>query len=145
MTSRVHRTLKILAFNANGIGRQRHELSKQLQDLSIDVALFSETHLKPHERFFIKNYHVYRMDRYPGRKGGTAIVVTKSIPHNHVELPLLVSEEATGVCIPVGNDVVLLAVVYKSPGRPWNNMDIRIIWTSLSSYASNKKQFWQVT
>jgi hypothetical protein len=43
MTSRVHRPLKILAFNANGIGRQRHKLSKQLQDLSIDVVLFSET------------------------------------------------------------------------------------------------------
>jgi hypothetical protein len=32
MASRVHRPLKIIAFNANGIGRQRHELSKQLQD-----------------------------------------------------------------------------------------------------------------
>jgi hypothetical protein len=76
MTSRVHRALKILAFNANGIGRQRHELSKQLQDLIIDVALFSETH----ERFFITNYHVYRMDRYPGSKGGIAIAVSKGIP-----------------------------------------------------------------
>jgi exonuclease III len=53
MASRVHRPLRVITFNANGIGRQRHELSKQLQDLHIDVALFSETHLKPHERFFI--------------------------------------------------------------------------------------------
>jgi hypothetical protein len=42
MASRVHRPLKIIAFNANGIGRQ---LSKQLQDLIIDVALFSDTYL----------------------------------------------------------------------------------------------------
>jgi hypothetical protein len=41
MASRVHRPLKIIAFNANGIARQRHELSKQLQDFRIDVALFS--------------------------------------------------------------------------------------------------------
>jgi endonuclease/exonuclease/phosphatase family metal-dependent hydrolase len=47
----VHRTLKVMPFNANGISRQRYELSKQLQDLHVDVALFSETHLKPHERF----------------------------------------------------------------------------------------------
>jgi hypothetical protein len=46
--------LKIIAFNANGILRQRYELSKQLQDLHIDVALFSETNLKPHERFLFK-------------------------------------------------------------------------------------------
>jgi exonuclease III len=89
MASRVHRSLKILSFNANGILRQRHELSKQLEDLRIDVALFSETHLKPYEKFFLQNYHVYRIDRYPGRKGGTAIAVRKGIPHNHVNLPLL--------------------------------------------------------
>jgi hypothetical protein len=32
------------------------------------VALFSETHLKPHERFFITNYRFYPMDLYPGRE-----------------------------------------------------------------------------
>jgi hypothetical protein len=35
--------------------KQHYELSKQLQDLRVhvDVALFSETHLKSHERSFI--------------------------------------------------------------------------------------------
>jgi hypothetical protein len=44
----VHRLLKVIAFNANGIWRQCYELSKQLQDLT-DVALISEIHLKPRE------------------------------------------------------------------------------------------------
>jgi hypothetical protein len=35
MATRVHRPLKVIAFNANGIGRQRCELSKQLQDLHV--------------------------------------------------------------------------------------------------------------
>jgi hypothetical protein len=56
MAARVHRSLKVIAFNANDIWRQYYELSKQLQDLHIDVALLSETHLKPHERFFIPNH-----------------------------------------------------------------------------------------
>jgi hypothetical protein len=55
----------------------RYELSKQLQDLHIDVALVSETHLKPLESFFIPNYHFYRTVRFPGRK---------DIPHNHIDL-----------------------------------------------------------
>jgi hypothetical protein len=88
------------------------------------VALFSETHLKPLERFFIPNYHFYRTDRYPGRKGGTAVAVRKVIPNNHVDLPPLVSVEATGVCIPIGNSEVLLAAVYKSPGHAWSDADI---------------------
>jgi hypothetical protein len=90
MATRVYRPLKVLAFNANGIGKQRYELSKQLQDLHADVALFSETHLKPHERIFIPNFNFYRTDRYTGRKGGTAVAVRKGISHNHVDLPSLV-------------------------------------------------------
>jgi hypothetical protein len=79
MAARVHKPLKVIAFNANGIGRQRYELSKQLQDLHIDVTLLSETHLKPHERFFIPNYHIYRTDRFPGRKGGIARRVAAAV------------------------------------------------------------------
>jgi hypothetical protein len=87
MTTRVHRPLKVVAFNANGIVRQRYELSKQLQDQRIDVALLSERHLKPHERFYIPNYQVYRTDCFLGIKGGTAIAVKKGIPHSHVDVP----------------------------------------------------------
>jgi hypothetical protein len=68
MNTRVHRPLKVVAFNANGIIRQRYELSKQLQARLRDVALLSKTHLKPHERFSIRNYHIYRNDRQPGAK-----------------------------------------------------------------------------
>jgi hypothetical protein len=88
------------------------------------VALFSETHLKPHERFYIPNFHLYRTDRHPGRKGGTAVAVRKGIPHNHVDLPPLISVEETGVCIPIGYSQVLPAAVYKSPGRAWTDADI---------------------
>jgi hypothetical protein len=45
--------LKIIAFNSVGIWRQRYELRKQLEDLLIDVTVFSETPLKPHERYYI--------------------------------------------------------------------------------------------
>jgi hypothetical protein len=56
MTARMHRPLKIIAFNANGIWRQRCELCKQLQGLHIDVALLSDSYLKPHERLYIVVY-----------------------------------------------------------------------------------------
>jgi hypothetical protein len=117
MANKVHWPLKVTAFNANGTGRQRYELSKQVQDLHVDVALFSETHLKPQEVFYIPNYNFYRIDRHQGMKGGTAVAVRKGIPHNHVDLPPLISIEATGVCIPIGNNEILLAAVYRSPGR----------------------------
>jgi exonuclease III len=86
MAARVHRPLKVIAFNANGTWRQHYELSKQLEDLHIDVALLSETRLKHHEKFFIPNYHFHQTSCSLGRKGGTAVAVRKGIPHNHVDL-----------------------------------------------------------
>jgi hypothetical protein len=88
------------------------------------VAVLSETYLKSHERFIIPNYHFYWTGHFPGRKGGTALAVRRGIPHDHVDLPMLVSVEATGVCIPSDNSEMLLATVFKSPGHAWNDMDI---------------------
>jgi hypothetical protein len=102
------------------------------------VALFSETHLKPHELFFISNYHFYRNDHNPGRKGRIAIAVITGIPHNHVDLPPLVSAEAAGVSIPIVNSEVLLAAVHNLWTMPG------VMLTSLSSYASDINLFWWV-
>jgi hypothetical protein len=104
--------------------KQRYNLSKQLQDLHVNVTLFSETHLKPHERYFISNYQFYRTDRHPGTKGGTAVAVRRGVPHNPVDIPSLVSVEAIGVCIPIGNSEILLAFVYKTPVPAWSDADI---------------------
>jgi hypothetical protein len=54
----------------------------------------------------------------------TAVAVRKVIPHFHVDLPPLMSIEATGVCIPIGNREILLAAVYRSPGSAWIDEDI---------------------
>jgi hypothetical protein len=78
-------------------------------------------------RFFIPNYHFYRIDRYPGRKGGTAVAVRNGIPHDHVELSPLVSVEATGVCIPIGDSEVLLQLFTNIRAGPG------VMLTSLSS------------
>jgi hypothetical protein len=82
MASRFHRPLNVIAFNVNGIARQRYELSEQLQELHIDMALLSETHLKLHEMFFILYYSIYRADPFLGKKRGTAVAVRKGIPHS---------------------------------------------------------------
>jgi hypothetical protein len=119
MAARIQRQLKIIEVNANGILRHHYELSKELQDLHIDVllALLSKTHLKSHDTSNVPNHHFYHTDRFPGRKGETVIAVSKGIPHNHAVLPPLVSIEATWVCIPIGNIEVPLAAVYKDPGH----------------------------
>jgi hypothetical protein len=46
MATRIHKPFKVIAFNANGNGQQRFELSKQLRDHRTHVAL-GETFLIP--------------------------------------------------------------------------------------------------
>jgi hypothetical protein len=118
MAARIHRTLKVTAFKANGIERLRYEFSKKLQELHIDAALLSVLHLKPHESVFIPNYHIYLT--------ATAVAVRKGIPHKNVDMPPLTSVEATGVCKPTDtrNSEILLASVNKSSGRAWIDADI---------------------
>jgi hypothetical protein len=43
MANRIHKALKIIAFNANGIWLQHYELSKQIQNQRIDVATSKTT------------------------------------------------------------------------------------------------------
>jgi hypothetical protein len=147
MAARLHRPLKVIAFNVNGIWKWLYELSKKLQDLHVDVTLLSDTHLNSHEGFFIPNYYFHGTDCFPWRKHGIAIAVRKGIPHSHVGLPLLVSVEATGVCIPIGNSEVLLAAVCMSPGHAWNDADINEILGSrhmslLAGDVNAKYPFW---
>jgi hypothetical protein len=94
MPTRVHRPLKIIAFNANGIGRQAYEARKQLQALKTDASLFSKTHQKPHMRFYIQNSDSYWTDCEDTHKGRTDLLVKKDIPHIcRDSLPLLSVEE----------------------------------------------------
>ena len=69
------RSLNIIAFNANGIREQTHELESLLYERNIDILLINETHLKPKDKFRLQNYFIYRNDRTDGPMGGTAICV----------------------------------------------------------------------
>jgi hypothetical protein len=109
------------------------------------MALHSKTQLKPHEKFFIPNYHFYRTGRFPGRKGRTA--VGRGIPHNRVDLPSLVSVEATRVSRTIGNSEVLLAAPCKSLGHAWNDADITELFsfirqTLMEGDLNHKHPFW---
>jgi hypothetical protein len=92
--------------NANGIWRQRCGLSK----------LCSRRHISNPMRFCIPNYHFYWTHRFPGSKGGTDVKARKGIPLKHVDLPLLLSIEATGDVIRFGTSFLLLASICNSPG-----------------------------
>jgi hypothetical protein len=89
MPTTFHRTLKITAFNTDGIGRQLYEVRKQLQKLKNRCGPV---------RFYIPNYDIYRTDHEHGHK---------SVPHTCTDLPPLLSTDVTG------DTTMFLAAVYK--------------------------------
>jgi hypothetical protein len=55
MAARVHRPLKVIAFNANGIWRQHYELSKQLLRLTYTYgSALRDTAQIPREILYLK-------------------------------------------------------------------------------------------
>jgi hypothetical protein len=74
--------------------------------------------------FYIPNCDFYRTDHEDGHQGRTAIAVKENIPHTCADLPPLLSVEATGACICIGNTEIFLAALCKSPQRLWSDTDI---------------------
>jgi hypothetical protein len=62
-------------------------------------------------RLYISNYDAYWPDCEDGHKGRTAVAVKKGIFHTCIDLLPLLSIEATGVYIPIGNTEVFLAAI----------------------------------
>lgn len=77
--------LSILSWNANSIIDKFIELQELLEDKNIDIFLIQETFLKPHKKFGIPNYKIYRTDRLDGKCGGTLIGIKKNIKHTRIE------------------------------------------------------------
>jgi hypothetical protein len=75
-------------------------------------------------RFYFTKYVIYQAPHEDEQKGGTAIAIKKGIPHTRIDLPPFLSEEATGVCIPIGNIDICRIAVYKSLQRLWSDTDI---------------------
>lgn len=72
--------LKIANWNATSVVNKKEELEDFLLSNNIDVALISETWLKPDLKFKLKKFHCYRSDRIT-HGGGVAIIIKKGIPH----------------------------------------------------------------
>lgn len=80
--------LKIINWNATSILHKKEEIEEFLERNKIDIALVTETWLKPEVKFKLKKYHVYRRDRI-SHGGGVAILIKKGIPHEPTKPEIL--------------------------------------------------------
>ena len=119
--------LKIIAWNANGIPNKILEFRDFLAREKVDVALISETHLKPNRQVKVPNFDCYRTDRLNGRAGGTAIYIKNSIKHEEVVLPTDLEIECTCVKISTSRGYLFLVACYNPPKSRLAESDFRVL------------------
>lgn len=97
MIKHIFSELNIVQWNARSIMPKIHELKTFLIQHNIDIALISETFLKPHIFLNIHNYTVHRNDNIESRGLGTAVIIRKTIKHTLIPHVLLKNGEATAI------------------------------------------------
>jgi len=75
--------LKLTVWNANGLSQHARETEAFLKLHSIDIMLISETHFTQMSHLKFHNYEIYSTNHPSGNaRGGSAIIIKKSIQHN---------------------------------------------------------------
>lgn len=79
--------LRIVTWNARSISAKKIPLADFLIRQKINLALITETHLRPEVNFSMPNFHFLRLDRRNAgnRGGGVAIIIRSGI--NFTQMP----------------------------------------------------------
>lgn len=105
-------SLKLTNWNARSIAGKKLETAEFLIGNQIDVALFTETFLKPNTSFSIPQYTIVRLDRTTSAGGGVALAIRngikfRSLPSFHTHLI-----EAIGVELYNEDNPISIIAVY---------------------------------
>jgi len=118
---------RILNFNANGIYQDRLTLQELLHSLDVDVALICETKVPVWFQWRVPGYKVYNTRGPNPPFGGTAVLVKANITHALVDIPRLISLQATAIKIELEGFETVIGALYQSPSKPLEGNDFDTI------------------
>ena len=106
------RPLNLLQWNAEGIYNKKLPLLERLHTEKIDVACIQETHLNPNNRFQVRGYQPFRLDREGRHKGGVLILVRNDLPAQEFSIDTQDQAEIQGVKITVQERTITVYNLY---------------------------------
>ncbi len=131
-TTSKKQNLMIMHWNCHSIKNKKQEFTHFLSENNIDVALLSETFLKPGKAFNIPNYITVRNDREKGYGGGTAIIIKNNIKFDIRQTEQMKNVEATSITVYSNeNKPCNLSAVYKPPDNELLPSDLDKIFNSI--------------
>lgn len=117
--------LRIVYWNADGVGSKRSELLDMVSQLSVDIVALNETRLTPRMKLNFPGYAIYRQDKHSRDFGqGVALLVKLDIEHSLVPTPLTSNLEAIGIKLNIQNCNYTIFSVYQSPNLSLETSDI---------------------
>lgn len=120
-------TLRLMNWNGRSIHSKRLEFFDFAEQHDIDVAVVTETWLRPNISFLHPNYHCIRLDRHSNhdteRGGGVLIAVRKGLKYDQLNISTKVIE-ATGISISTTNNQIHIIAAYFPGGRRCANWSL---------------------
>ena len=108
--------LKILTWNANGLGQYKEELQVFLNNSNIDIGLITETHLTNQSYIKIPGYKLYHtIHPQNTARGGSAVIIKDNLPHYEEKQYQSASIQATSVKIKTANYNIMVCAAYFPP------------------------------
>lgn len=109
-------SLRIMAWNADGIIKHANELEATLKIGDIDICLISETHLTNHTFVNIKNYETH-CTNHPSNnaRGGSAILIKRSIKHHEEDKYSTEEFQTTTISVQVEGIYLAISALYSPP------------------------------
>lgn len=114
---------QIMHWNARGLLHNLDDITELLHKHNPKVLCIQETHLKPSQTNFLRQYAVFRKDRdeATASSGGVAIIVQKSVPCR--PLILQTALEAVSVRVILFDKLVTVCSLYIPPSYKLNRTD----------------------
>lgn len=100
-----------MQWNAQSLLSNRHLLTKFIYDNDIDIAVISETWLKPHMSLKIKGYDIIRND-CGNDHNGVAIIISKRINYNSINTNFDDSLQNLAVQVKINNKLLSIVSIY---------------------------------
>ena len=109
-------SLRIMAWNANGILQHTNELEAILKTGNIDICLISETHLTNNTFVNIKNYETH-CTNHPlnNARGGSAIIIKRTIKHHEEDKYCTEEFQATTISLKIEGIYLSITALYSPP------------------------------
>lgn len=106
-------TLRIMAWNANGLLQHRDELQAILSAENIDICLISETYFTSESHIKLKNYITYHTI-HPANtaRGGSGVIIRKNIRHYEEENFMTRDMQATTLTLLTTKQMLTISTIY---------------------------------